>query len=378
MSILVLNAGSSTIKYKLYDSGALDELASGMVEHIGESGSATPNFHEGIASILEELKTKIGVNSIQQIAAVGHRVVHGGRYSQPAVIDETVLAEIQRLKKVAPIHNSASLEGINAVSSFIPNAIQVAVFDTAFHQTIEEASYRYAIPKSLADEHEIRRYGFHGISHAYMLECTSKYLNKPSQSCNLITLHLGNGASVCAIKNGKSVDTSMGFSPLEGLMMGSRSGDIDPEVILYLQNEASLSRTEMVHLLYKESGLKGICQHNDMREIQRLAEENERDALLAIEMYVRRIVKYIGAYALLLGDVDAIIFSGGIGEHSAMIRREVVSRLSLLGIRIDETKNAAHKIAISSDDSTAAVLIVQADEESAIAKQVQILLERKK
>ena len=314
-------------------------LAQEFVEHIGEKGSRVANHLQA----LEHL----GID-FSQVDAVGHRVVHGGeKFSEAVVIDEDVKRTIKELIPLAPLHNPANLQGIEAMQSKLPHIPHIAVFDTAFHSTLPQEAYTYALPYDLYEKNHIRRYGFHGTSHEYLAHEAAKKLQKPLENTNLITLHLGNGASVCAIHNGKSIDTSMGFTPLEGLVMGSRCGDIDPSIVLYLQRELGLSVDEVDILLNKHSGLMGICGSNDVREI--LARDDEK-AQLAITMMVRRIQKYIGAYYVLLdGKVDALILSGGIGENSQIIQErikanEIVGNMKILVIKTDEEFAIAKKV----------------------------------
>jgi len=313
MKIAVVNAGSSSLKCKLFEMPVGKVLAQKEIQKIGESGSA-------IGSHVEALEA-LGID-FSDVDVVGHRVVHGGeKLQQSRLIDDAVLRTIKALIPLAPLHNPANLEGIKALQKKLPNIPQVAVFDTAFHATMPQKAYVYALPYELYEQHGVRRYGFHGTSHAYLTKEAAKLLNKNVYEVNLITLHLGNGASACAVKNGKSVDTSMGFTPLEGLVMGTRCGDIDADIPLFLERELGLSTKEVDNLLNKKSGLKGICQENDLREI--LLREDEK-AKLALDIMIRRIQKYIGMYMIVLENVDAIVFSGGIGEHSSYVRERVM------------------------------------------------------
>ena len=322
MKILVLNAGSSSLKYKLYELDPLSVLASGAIEKIVEGGYA-----EAIGEMEEQLK-EAGITALSQLDAIGHRVVHGGeRFTQSVRIDETVVAAIRALIPLAPLHNPANLEGIMITRAEAPEVPQVAVFDTAFHQTIPDYAYRYALPEETYTQMGVRRYGFHGTSHHFVAKEAAAELEKDPSDANLITLHLGNGASVCAIKEGRSVDTSMGFTPLEGLIMGSRSGDLDPAILAYLSREHGYSMEALDHMLNKQSGLLGLCGENDMRQIHRMIAEGDARATLAHEMFCYRIVKYIGAYTAVLGKVDAIVFTGGIGEHDAVTRQAIMAQL---------------------------------------------------
>jgi acetate kinase len=341
MKIGVINSGSSSLKFKLFDMDTKEVLESVLIEHIGEKGSDIKNHHEALESIGIDFDT---------LDAIGHRVVHGGEeFHSSTLINDEVTAKIKELIPLAPLHNPANLEGILVAKAKSPSLPQIAVFDTAFHFHMPKEAYLYALPYEMYEKHKIRRYGFHGTSHSYILKQTAHILGRDLKDINIITLHLGNGASVCAIKNGVSIDTSMGFTPLEGLIMGSRCGDIDPAIVLYMQRELNLSVDEVDNILNKKSGLIGICSHNDVREIIKSKDDK---AKLALGMMVRRIKKYIGSYSALLGDVDAIVFSGGIGENSAYIREKVLENFSFKG----------------------EVLVVKTDEELEIATQcLQVL-----
>jgi len=342
MRVAVLNAGSSSLKYKLFDTKSQKVLESKLVQNIGEQNSEIKNHHEALESL------NIDFNSLD---AIGHRVVHGGeKFSSSVLITEDVESEIERLIPLAPLHNGANLEGIKVAKISAPHIAQIAVFDTAFHTTMPKEAYLYALPLEMYTQHSIRRYGFHGTSHSFVSKKAAKKLGRDIKKLNLITLHLGNGASVCAIKNGKSIDTSMGFTPLEGLIMGSRSGDIDPAIVLYMQRELGLSLDEVDRVLNKKSGLLGICNENDVRLIVESSDESsDESSQLALSMMIRRIQKYIGSYMALLGDVDALIFTGGIGENSAYIREEVMGatlfqNLKMLVIKTDEELEIANEV----------------------------------
>jgi len=314
VKIAVINSGSSSLKFKLFEMQTQEVLKSVLIEHIGEEGGEFKNHHDALDSLDVDFSS---------LDAIGHRVVHGGEtLTSACVITSEVLKTIESLIPLAPLHNPANLEGIVVAKKRASNILQVAVFDTAFHSTMPKEAYLYALPLSLYEKYNIRRYGFHGTSHSYIMKKAAKKLGKKVRDVNLITLHLGNGASICAIKNGKSIDTSMGFTPLEGLVMGSRSGDIDPSIVLYLQRELGMSLKEIDKLLNKESGLLGICNENDVRTILKNNDENSK---LALKMMIRRIEKYIGAYMAILPSVDAIVFSGGIGENSEYIRERVLN-----------------------------------------------------
>ena len=336
--VAVINAGSSSLKFKLFDMDTEEVLDSFLIENIGEKGADFQNHHEALESIGVDFTT---------LNVVGHRVVHGGEdFKSSVLIDEIVSEAIEKLIPIAPLHNPANLEGIKVAQSIAPNIPQVAVFDTAFHSTMPKEAYLYALPHKIYDAYKVRRYGFHGTSHSYVAKKATKLLGKELQELNLITLHLGNGASICAIEKGKSIDTSMGFTPLEGLIMGSRCGDLDPAIVLYLQREVGLSISEVDKLLNKESGLLGICGKNDVRSI---VESDKEPARLAVEMMVRRIKKYIGSYMALLERVDGVVFTGGIGENSQFIRERVMesslfNSLKVLVIETDEELEIANEV----------------------------------
>jgi len=391
--VLVINSGSSSIKYQLFDMSDKTVLARGLLERIGEPVSClthhtrqaqgdntdttrklpVENHRVGFQVIGEVLSESGAVRDSGELFGIGHRVVHGGEaFQQPALIDEKVIATIRELIPLAPLHNPANLTGIEVALQFAPTVPQIAVFDTAFHQSIPPQAFRYALPHDLYQDHQVRRYGFHGTSHCYVAKQAARYLKRALDAMNLITLHLGNGASVTAIAKGKSVDTSMGMTPLEGLIMGTRSGDLDPAIIFYLGRKTGFSPDEIETLLNKNSGLKGICGVNDMREIAQLAEKGDAPARLAIEMYCYRIKKYIGAYYTVLGQVDALVFTAGIGENAADIRLRTCTGLSGLGIEVDENKNNLKTNGvqeIQSTKSSVSILVIPTDEELEIAEQ---------
>ncbi len=315
MNILVVNAGSSSLKIKVIELPSAKVLYTKLIEHIGEKNCVIQNHSQAFYFL------DINFNAID---IIGHRVVHGGeKFTKATLINDDVMQTIESFIPLAPLHNPANVAGIKLMQKLMPSKPQIAVFDTAFHTTLQKEAYLYALPYELYEKHHIRRYGFHGTSHKYLLIEGAKLLKKNVEDTNLITLHLGNGESICAIKNGKSIDTSMGFTPLEGLIMGSRSGDIDAEIILFMEKNIGYSADEVDTILNKKSGLIGLCGENDVREI--LAREDEQ-AKLAITIMVRRIQKYIGSYlALLDGKVDALVFSGGIGEHSQIIREKILN-----------------------------------------------------
>ncbi len=386
--ILVINCGSSSLKYEVYEMPAQTSLGKGLVDRIGiDDGSIS---HEGVNGTYEE-QTDIPdhtramglviaaltdshngiVSSLDEVAGVGHRVVHGGEaYSASVVIDEAVEAAIERNIELAPIHNPANLTGIREARAVLPQQRHVAVFDTAFHQTIPPAAYLYGLPRELYDTYRIRRYGFHGTSHRYVASRAVELLRRSSDNTNLITCHLGNGCSVTAIKNGRSIDTSMGFTPLEGLMMGTRSGDIDPAIIFFLI-ERGMTPDELNTMLNKESGMKGLSGiSNDLRDVEEAAELGDRNAADALDVYAHKVRQYIGAYAAEIVKVDALVFTGGVGEHGTRMRERICRRLENLGIVMDYRKNlenGARRGIISMDYSPTTIVVQPTNEELQIA-----------
>jgi acetate kinase len=402
MKVLVINSGSSSIKYRLFDMTAGTVLASGVLEQIGETHSRlthqTRNAQGEMVEIVktdavadhqagfQQIETVLGesgaVQDTTDLSGIGHRVVHGGEeFREPTQINETVIDTIRRLSPLAPLHNPANLLGIEVAMQNAPQVPQVAVFDTAFHQSIPVHAFRYAIPQDLYEAHHVRRYGFHGTSHHYVAKQAATLMDRPLNALNLITLHLGNGASAAAVRGGKSIDTSMGMTPLEGLIMGTRCGDIDPAIIFYLKRKTGLTRDEVETLLNKDSGLKGICGVNDMRQIEELARSGNSQAQLAIEMVCYRIKKYIGAYYAVLGRLDALVFTAGIGENSPLIRAGACRGLSHLGIEIDPEKNnqkSKKAFEIQSRGSAARVLVIPTNEELEIAEQTVACIESRR
>ncbi|MER7440653.1 acetate/propionate family kinase [Micromonospora avicenniae] len=359
--VLVLNCGSSSVKYRLYDGDEVRD--NGTVERIGEPGGGPADHETAVRQILAGL-------DLTGLAAVGHRVVHGGtRFGEPVRIDEAVLAAIRDLVPLAPLHNPPNLAGIEVARQALPGVPQVAVFDTAFHRTMPEAAAMYAVERDTAKRYGIRRYGFHGTSHAYVSRRTAELLGRPYDELNTITLHLGNGASACAVAGGRSVATSMGMSPLEGLVMGTRSGDLDPAVIFHLRREGGLSVDEIDDLLNHRSGLLGLAGANDMREVLARRAAGDEAAALAFDVYCRRITSYVGAYYALLGRVDAITFTAGVGEHAAPVRESALAGLDRLGIAVDPARNAGKgDRVISPDGAEVTVCVVATDEEREIAR----------
>jgi acetate kinase len=386
--ILVLNSGSSSIKYQLIDMTGPTTSATGLVERIGESMSILTHragerelmmeqpmadHRAGFVAMAEAFEATIPLPA-GALTAVGHRVVHGGDgFAQPAIIDDSVIQAIRDCIPLAPLHNPAHLLGIEVAMQAYPDVAHVAVFDTAFHQTMPEAAYRYAIERSVADDHRIRRYGFHGTSHAFVSRRAAHFLGLPVESARLITLHLGNGASACAVAGGRSVDTSMGLTPLAGLVMGTRSGDIDPGIVLHLLR-AGLTADEVDSLLNRASGMKGLTGHNDLRQVHRAAAAGDARAEVALQVYVHAIRHFLGAYLVELGGADAIVFTAGVGENDAAVRAAVCEGLSGLGIEVDPMANQAARgpaapADIATEASATRVLVVPTDEELEIATQ---------
>ncbi|MDG4834911.1 acetate kinase [Micromonospora sp. WMMD967] len=366
--VLVLNCGSSSVKWRRYDGDRT--LDHGTVERIGEPGGGPADHATAVRQILDGL-------DLGGLAAVGHRVVHGGRmFSAPVLVDDAVLAAIRDLVPLAPLHNPANLAGIEVARAALPDVPQVAVFDTAFHHTLPEAVATYAIDRDVAERYDIRRYGFHGTSHAYVSRRTAELLGRPYDELNTITLHLGNGASACAVANGRSVATSMGMSPLQGLVMGTRSGDLDPTVIFHLRREGGLSVDEIDDLLNHRSGLLGLTGVNDMREVLQRRAAGDPTATLAFDVYCRRITGYVGAYYALLGRVDAIAFTAGVGEHAAPVRAAALAGLERLGISVDDTRNDGEgDRVISPAGAEVSVCVIRTDEEREIARQTRGVVE---
>ncbi|QBI55623.1 acetate/propionate family kinase [Streptomonospora litoralis] len=384
--VLVVNSGSSSIKYRLLDMVRRRPGASGSVQRIGEDGAELvhhtggepltrsgpfPDHEAGLRAVLDAF-AEAGPDLAQvELAAVGHRVVHGGaRFSRPVVVDDAVLDTVAELAPLAPLHNPANLEGIRVGRKVLPDVPHVAVFDTAFHQTLPETAYTYAVPDSWRAEHGVRRYGFHGTSCAYVSRRAAEWLDAEPADVDSIVLHLGNGASATAVAGGRSVDTSMGMTPLEGLVMGTRSGDVDPSVPGYLERTAGLAPGDVDAVLNRESGLLALSGANDMREVWRRADAGEHGAQLALDLYCHRLRKYIGAYTAVLGRVDALVFTAGVGENDARIRERALAGLEHLGLALDPERNAAvasGEREVSPEGADTAVLVVPTDEELEIA-----------
>ena len=400
MKVVVINSGSSSVKYEVYETSNLSVLSSGILERIGESESQhthrtyeasgtvketvrrgkVANHEEGFRFILSMSAESPMIKSSVELLGIGHRVVHGGdAFREPVLIDENVIETIRDLIPLAPLHNPANLLGIEAIRRVFPSVPQVAVFDTAFHQSMPPYAFIYALPYSFYALHRVRRYGFHGTSHLWVSKKAAVHLEKPLASLNLVTLHLGNGASAAAIRQGLSVDTSMGMTPLEGFVMGTRSGDLDPAIPFYLTRVTGMAYGDLEALLNKGSGLKGICGANDMREVLQMANRGDPQAQLALELYCYRIKKYLGAYFAVLGRVDAIVFTGGIGENAAPIRRQCCQGLEALGITVDDRKNEKayeEVLEIQRDGAPVKVLAVRTNEEREIAEQTVAVLLR--
>lgn len=396
MKILVLNCGSSSLKYQLIDMENEDVLAKGLCERIGIDGSNlnhTPygknsvtftkpmkDHTDAVQMVIDALlNPDYGViKSVDEISAVGHRVVHGGEFfSSSVVITDEVKKAIEACNELAPLHNPPNLIGINACEKLMPNTPQVAVFDTAFHQTMPNKSYLYAIPYKYYTKYKIRRYGFHGTSHKFVSNQAAEMLKKPIESLKIITCHLGNGASIAAIENGKVVDTSMGFTPLEGLAMGTRSGDIDPAVISFLMNKENLSSKEIDNILNKESGVLGMSGvSSDFRDIEKASKEGNIQAKAALDVFYYRVAKYIGAYTAAMNGVDTIVFTAGVGENSSAVRKAVCNYIGFLGVNINEEANnkRGSAIKISTNDSKVSVFVIPTNEELVIARDTKELL----
>ncbi|MDD6891111.1 MAG: acetate kinase [Bacteroidales bacterium] len=396
MKILVLNCGSSSIKYKLFEMSNKEVLAQGGIEKIGLPGSFlkltlpngekkilekdVPEHTTGVQFIFDTLTSPEygAVKDLHEINAVGHRVVHGGtKFNGSVLIDDAVIAAVEECCDLGPLHNPANLKGIDAVKKLMPEVPQVAVFDTAFHQSMPDYAAMYAIPYSYYEKYGIRRYGFHGTSHRYVSKRVCEFLGIPQEGSRIITCHIGNGGSIAAVKDGKCVDTTMGLTPLEGLMMGTRSGDIDGGAILYIMKKEGLTPDEMSTLLNKKSGVLGMFgKSSDMRELDAAVEAGEERAILTEKMYNYRITKYIGAYAAAMGGVDVILFTGGVGENQIKARQEICKPLEFLGVKIDPERNKVRgeDAVISAEDSKVKVCVIPTDEELMIASDTADIL----
>lgn len=397
MNILVLNCGSSSVKYKLIEIKANKVLAEGGIEKIGLPDAFIKfkfgnekiqqdldiNDHVGaIKSILDNLTSKeYGcIKDFKEIDAVGHRVVHGGeKFNKSVLINDEVIAKIKECYGIAPLHNPVNMAGIDAINEVLPEVPQVGVFDTAFHQTMPAKSYMYALPYKYYAEDGVRRYGFHGTSHRYVSQRVCEFLGVEPKGKKIITCHVGNGGSITAVKDGKSIDTSMGLTPTEGLVMGTRCGDVDPGALIFLMDKHNLSSKDMLNMVNKESGLAGISGvSSDMREITTAAKQGNEKAILSLEMYEQRITKYVGAFAAEMGGVDIIVFTGGVGEHQSSTRANVCNPLRFMGVEIDDAANDANngdEGIISTPNSTVKVVVIPTDEEYMIAKDTEAIIE---
>ena len=398
MKVLVLNCGSSSLKYQLIDMETEGVLAKGLCERIGIEGSRLKHQPAGkdavifddyqedhsvsVKMVLDALThPEYGVvKSMSEINAVGHRVVHGGEYfANSVIINQEVIAAIEKCCELAPLHNPANLIGIHACEKIMPGVPQVAVFDTAFHQTMPERAYMYALPYEYYEKYKIRRYGFHGTSHRFVSEEAAKMLNRPYEETKTVTCHLGNGGSICAVRNGKSIDTTMGFTPLEGLVMGTRAGDIDAAVITYLMEKENLTAAEMDNILNKQSGVLGISGvSSDFRDIEEASEAGNARAGMALDVFAYKVAKRIGAYASAMNGVDAIVFTAGLGENSASTRKEICDYLGWMGVHIDSYNNSLRGKAMEISDSTSRVrvFVIPTNEELVIARDTKELLDK--
>ncbi len=396
MNILVINCGSSSLKFQLIDSDSENVLAKGLCERIGIDGSRIvyqpaggeketteapmPTHTEAIKLVLDSLidANKGVIKSLDEIGAVGHRVVHGGeKFAKSTLITDEVIKAIEECNDLAPLHNPANIIGINACKELMPNTPMVAVFDTAFHQTMPEEAYIYGIPYEYYEKYKVRRYGFHGTSHSFVSKRAAEMLGKPYDSLKTIVCHLGNGASICAVDHGKSVETSMGMTPLEGLIMGTRSGDIDPAIVEFIAKKENKTVEEVLKILNKESGVLGISGFtSDFRDIEEGIEKGNKRAKLAMDVFAHRVVRYVGAYIAQMNGVDAIVFTAGLGENDKTIREMVCSHLEFLGVKLDDAQNSkrGEDLIVSTDDSKVKVLVIPTNEELMIARDTLALI----
>lgn len=393
--VFVVNCGSSSIKYKLFNaSEAFRVLVKGTADRIGLGDSVLHNLkdsgerltvkgnwlshREALQAIFEAVINEANLgetDTCRRVDAIGHRVVHGGQeLVDPVLIDEETLEAIRRNTRLAPLHNRANLAGIEVCNQMLPNVPNVAVFDTAAHQTMPTKAFLYGLPIELHEKHGIRKYGFHGISHGYVAKETARILNKPFESLKIITCHLGNGCSVAAFAGGRSIDTSMGMTPLEGLMMATRSGDFDPSIVLYLIEELGLDTNAVRNLLNAKSGLLGLCGNGDMREVITAAKNGSRAAKTALDVFVYRVQKYVGAYIAAMNGVDAIVFTAGIGENSAWLRDRILANFGYLGVKIDNEKNERNEAVFSATRAKVRAMVVNTDEELAIAHETHRII----
>ncbi|MCH5280359.1 MAG: acetate kinase [Lachnospiraceae bacterium] len=392
MNILVINCGSSSLKYQLIDSDSEEVLAKGLCERIGISGSAITHQPAGKDKVTEEVKMEdhtdavkyvieklvdpeVGVvGSLEEIGAIGHRIVHGGeKFAGSVVIDDEVIKAVEECNDLAPLHNPANLIGIHSCQKIMPDVPMVAVFDTAFHQTMPKKAYLYGLPYEYYEKYKVRRYGFHGTSHDFVSNRAAEILGKKREDLKIIVCHLGNGASVSAVQNGKCVDTSMGLTPLEGLIMGTRSGDIDPAIISFLADKEGIGADQVIDICNKKSGVLGLSDglSSDFRDLGNAAEEGNEKAATALETWSYRVAKYVGAYAAAMNGVDVIAFTAGVGENNFLARKQVASYLGYLGVTIDDKENEkrGEEVIISTPDSKTTVMVVPTNEELAIARE---------
>ncbi|MGN0266269.1 MAG: acetate/propionate family kinase [Lachnospiraceae bacterium] len=395
MKVLVINCGSSSLKYQLIDSETEAVLAKGLCERIGIDGVLThtpagkdkvvfndplPNHTVAVSNVLKQLTDPENgvIADLSEIGAVGHRVVHGGeKFASSTVITDDVIAEIDKCSDLAPLHNPANIIGINACKELMPGVPMVAVFDTAFHQTMPEEAYLYALPYEYYEKYAVRRYGFHGTSHSYVSKHAAEVLGKNVEDLKIIVCHLGNGASISAVENGKCVETSMGLTPLEGLVMGTRCGDIDPAILEFIANKEGLNIKELLTVCNKKSGVQGISGvSSDFRDLHAAAEEGNKRAKAALDVFCHRVVKYVGAYAAVMNGVDVICFTAGCGENDIEVRAQIMSKLSYLGCKLDADKNNVRgkDTVISTDDSTVTAMVIPTNEELAIARETVALV----
>lgn len=393
MKVLSVNAGSSSLKFSLFDMANNNVLTSGVFERIGIEGSTFTikfngekvvqevelnNHVDAVNILIDRLISLDIIKSLEEINGIGHRVAHGKDYfDKSTIINDSVLEKLRGVKDMAPLHNPANLLGIEAFEKVLPNVVQVAVFDTAYHQSMDEVSYLYPVPYSWYKDYGLRKYGFHGTSHKYIAREAKKLLGRDNYK--LISCHIGNGGSICAIKDGKCVDTSMGFTPLAGIMMGTRSGDVDPSIIPYIMEKEGKNASEVIEDLNKKSGLYGMSEFsNDMRDILARCDEGDHRALVAKEKYVRRIVDYIAQYYVLLGGVDMITLTAGVGENNKVIRKEILDKLECLGVKISDEANetVGEEVKLSTKDSKILVYVIPTDEELMIAKDTYNLINR--
>ena len=397
MNVLVINCGSSSLKYQLINSESEKVLAKGLCERIGINGSAITHQPEGkdkvttevemknhtqaVQYVIEKLTDKeVGViTSLDEIDAVGHRVVHGGeKFASSVIITDEIVKAIEECNDLAPLHNPANLIGINSCKEIMPSVPMVAVFDTAFHQTMPKKAFLYGLPYEYYDKYKVRRYGFHGTSHDFVSDRAAKMLGKNREDMNIVVCHLGNGASVSAVKNGKSVDTSMGLTPLEGLIMGTRSGDMDPAIITYLSEKENISAKDVIDICNKKSGMLGLSNgvSSDFRDLAAAEESGNEYAKAALETYAYRVAKYIGAYAVGMQGLDAVVFTAGVGENNTAVREKICEYLSIFDTKIDKEKNSirGEEIIISTEESKVKVMVIPTNEELAIARETVALV----